>query len=323
MTLEALLSLINGEIASLKFKNQPAGLYEPIQYTLENGGKRMRPLLTLLGCNLFGGDLKKALNPAIGLELFHNFTLLHDDIMDNAPVRRGRETVHLKWNHNTAILSGDAMLAISLGYVIKVDNVHLRNVLEEFNKVVIEVCEGQQLDMNFETLESVSMLEYTEMIRLKTAVLPASCLKIGAMIAGASEANQENIYRFGESIGLAFQLKDDLLDTFGSELKFGKKTGGDIIANKKTWLFVKAMELASERQKQKLKEAYASKPNDPARKIEEVTALFKQLELEKLGLLQMKEFYTSANKHLDSIELPRESKQNLITLAESLLERNL
>ncbi len=323
MTLDALLNLITREIAALKFKNHPAGLYEPIQYTLENGGKRMRPLLTLLGCDLFGGDVFKALNPAIGLELFHNFTLLHDDIMDNAPVRRGRETVHLKWNDNTAILSGDAMLAVSLAHLIQVDDDHLKGVLQEFNKVVIEVCEGQQLDMNFESLESVSMPQYIEMIRLKTAVLPASCLKIGAIMAGASGAHQENLYKFGENIGLAFQLKDDLLDTFGSELKFGKKTGGDILANKKTWLFVKAMELATERQKQKLKTAYSCKPANPERKIEEVKTIFQSLELEKLGLLQMKEFYASANHHLDSIDLPRESKQNLISLAESLLERNL
>jgi geranylgeranyl diphosphate synthase type II len=323
MTLVELLNLINSGIASLKLKEQPAGLFEPISYTLENGGKRMRPLLTLLGCQMFGGDARKALNPAIGLELFHNFTLLHDEIMDNSHVRRGLETVHVKWNSNTAILSGDAMLSLALNFIIKIDDHHLRMVLEEFNKVVLEVCEGQQYDMNFESTDSVSMAEYTEMIRLKTAVLPASCLKIGAMVANASNTDLENIYKFGENIGLAFQLKDDLLDTFGKQAKFGKKTGGDILANKKTWLFVRAMEMASEHQKQKLLGAYSGKPYDPEKKIEEVRAIFQQLDLEKLGHLQMKEFYATANEHLAAINVSEELKRNLKHLANELMQRDL
>ncbi len=283
----------------------------------------MRPLLTLLGCELFCGEAKKALNPAIGLELFHNFTLLHDDIMDNAPVRRGRKTVHVKWNSNTAILSGDAMLAIALDFMTRVDDNLLRGVLEEFNKVVFEVCEGQQYDMDFESTDRVSMSDYIEMIRLKTAVLPASCLKIGAMIGGASGVEQENIYKFGENIGLAFQLKDDLLDTFGRQAKFGKRTGGDILANKKTWLFVKAMELASESQRQKLQKAYFSQPTDPEKKIKEVKAIFQQLDLERVGLLQMKEFYAKANENLAAINVPEELKKNLVLLSDELLNREL
>jgi geranylgeranyl diphosphate synthase type II len=323
MSLNDILSLISQRIESLHLIREPLELYEPVDYCLKNGGKRMRPAMTLLACQLFGADIEKGINPAIGLELFHNFTLMHDDIMDNAPIRRGKPAVHTKWNNNTAILSGDVMFALAGEYMTRVEDKHLRQVMEEYHKTVIEVCDGQQLDMNFESRQSVALSEYIEMIRLKTAVLPAACLKIGAIVADASAEDQEHIYRFGENIGLAFQLKDDWLDAFGDEAKFGKKSGGDILANKKTWLYIKALELASPRQQQTLLDAYNNRITDPDQKISSVKEIFLALEVDKLGVKQMEAYYEIAYHHLNSISAPETAKKNLRALAKSLFDREI
>jgi geranylgeranyl diphosphate synthase type II len=321
MTLEDTLKLISERIESLNLIREPRELYEPVDYCLKNGGKRMRPAMTLLGCQLFGGDVEKAMNAAIGLELFHNFTLMHDDIMDNAPIRRGKPAVHAKWNANTAILSGDVMFAIAGDYMTRVDDAHLREVMETYHQTVIEVCDGQQLDMNFETRDEVSLEEYIGMIRLKTAVLPAACLKVGAIVAGASPADQEHLYRFGESIGLAFQLKDDWLDLFGDEAKFGKKTGGDILANKKTWLYIQALELANADQRKVLQAAYANHIADPDEKIRTVKNIFLDLKIDQLGVKQMEDWYEEAFSDLEQINVADDAKENLRALARSLFDR--
>lgn len=283
----------------------------------------MRPAMTIMACQMFGGDPQKALHAAIGLELFHNFTLMHDDIMDNATIRRGLPAVHTKWNANTAILSGDAMFALAGSYVSRVDDACLRPVIDTYHATALQVCEGQQLDMNFETRTGVSLDEYIEMIRLKTAVLPAACLKIGAIVGGATQSQQDHIYNFGQYIGLAFQLKDDWLDAFGNEARFGKKTGGDIIANKKTWLYIKALELANGQQRQTLLMTYAGHPEQPGQKIKTVTGIFLDLGIDKLGKKQMEEWYQEAFRHFDLIEVAHAAKEDLRALAGSLFDREL
>jgi geranylgeranyl diphosphate synthase type II len=242
-SLDFIQQRISSAFADARFLHEPIKLYEPISYTLDQGGKRIRPVLVLLACDLFGGDIEKAVFPAMGLEIFHNFTLLHDDIMDNAPLRRGQETVHKKWNDNTAILSGDTMFVLAYEYVAKTDAALLPEVLRLFNDTARKVCEGQQYDMNFETQEKVTIEQYKMMIRLKTAVLIACSLKLGAIIARAEPAEANKLYDFGIELGLAFQLQDDYLDTFGDVAIFGKEIGGDIITHKKTFLFLKAIEV--------------------------------------------------------------------------------
>lgn len=231
--IEQLQGKIADSLSNLPIYREPAGLYEPISYTLQQGGKRIRPLLTLIATQMFGGDPDKALPAATAIEIFHNFTLLHDDIIDQAPLRRGRDTVYKKWNINTAILSGDTMFAVAYGQLAGSDPQQLPLLMQVFTKTAIEVCEGQQYDIDFENADDVTIDAYLNMIRLKTAVLLAASLKIGALIGGAGHQDAEAIYRFGENMGIAFQLQDDLLDAYGDEAVFGKKTGGDIIANKK------------------------------------------------------------------------------------------
>ncbi|MDX9943000.1 MAG: polyprenyl synthetase family protein [Bacteroidales bacterium] len=323
MTLENIFKNINERIETLDLIREPRELYEPVDYCLKNGGKRMRPAMTLLACQMFGGDLEKAMNPAIGLELFHNFTLMHDDIMDNAPIRRGKPAVHTKWNANTAILSGDVMFALAGKFMMGVENDHLREVMETYHKTVIEVCDGQQLDMNFEKRAKVSLPEYVEMIRLKTAVLPAACLKVGAIVAGAGKDDKEHIYHFGEYIGLAFQLKDDWLDLFSDESKFGKKNGGDILANKKTWLFTKALDLSNAPQRKTLLGAFANKITDPEEKIRTVKDIYLNLEIDHLVIKQMEEYYGQAFSHLAKIKVPESNKENLYALAKNLFDREI
>lgn len=300
----------------------PPELYEPVSYCMDLGGKRMRPLMVLLGSELFGGEVELAMPAAIGMELFHNFTLMHDDIMDNAPIRRGKPSVHERWNRNTAILSGDVMFAMAYRNMFQVPDDKLREVLALFNKTVIEVCEGQQYDMNFESMKHVSESEYLEMIRLKTAVLPAACLQTGAMIAGASREEAERLYRFGELVGIAFQLKDDWLDVYGDEKVFGKKSGGDIIANKKTWLYIKALELSDPSQKKSLLEAFSNNTTDPDEKIRNVKGIYDVLGIGARALARMEEYHDKAFEALDQIEVPDENKRNLISLVRSLFSRD-
>ncbi len=320
-SLHDIQEMITAHIAGMGLDRQPGGLYEPVAYCLKNGGKRMRPVMTLLGCQLFGGDLEKAVSPALGLELFHNFTLMHDDIMDNAPLRRSQPTVHAKWGPNAAILSGDVMFALAYSHMLEVPDQYLRKVMELFNQTVIEVCEGQQYDMDFESMEHVSEADYLEMIRLKTAVLPAACLKTGAIIAGASDDNAQKLYRFGECVGLSFQLRDDWLDVYGEEAVFGKKSGGDIIANKKTWLTIKAFELAGPEQKDLLDKAFSGGITDPEEKVKQVKKIYEHLGIRELAIQKMEEYYRLAFEHLDGIAVAPEQKEGVATLAKNLLDR--
>lgn len=318
---KAIQEEIENYINKLDLDIEPMGLYEPVDYCMRNGGKRMRPVMTLLACELFGGDRQLALPAAVGLELFHNFTLLHDDIMDDAPLRRNRPTVHEKWNANTAILSGDLMYALAYKHVSMVPDHTLRKVIDLFNKTVIEVCEGQQYDMDFERRQDVSAEEYLHMIRLKTAVLPAACLQTGAIIAGASEEDQQLIYEFGENIGLAFQLRDDWLDVFGDASLFGKKPGGDIIANKKTWLYIHALEMARDDHRAILQAAFSNEIKDKDEKVRVVTDIYNHLDINAMAQKAMKEYYIRAFDCLEAINVSAERKSMLEQLAEMLLHR--
>ncbi len=318
---ELYLDEIENTISEIPLDIEPRDLYAPVEYSLQVGGKRIRPLMTLLACDMFGGNTDDAIAPAVGLELFHNFTLMHDDIMDAAPMRRGQPTVHARWSTNTAILSGDVLFALAYKYMSKVADEHLHPVLSLFNQTVIEVCEGQQYDMDFETTDSVSSDQYMQMIRLKTAVLPAACLKTGAIIAGASQKEQEYMYQFGENIGLAFQLRDDWLDVFGDESKVGKKSGGDIVANKKTWLYIHALDKADKHQRQQLLDAFMNRIDNEEEKIRLVKGIYDQLEISQLAQDFMQTFYTKAFDFLQKINQPEKQKEKLKRLATDLFNR--
>jgi geranylgeranyl diphosphate synthase, type II len=302
---------------------KPAELYDPILYTMELGGKRMRPLLVLLGCDMFQGDINKAIDAAIGIELFHNFTLLHDDIMDQAPLRRGKETVYKRWNANRAILSGDTMFAMAFQHLLRAPAECLAVVLDIFNRTAIEVCEGQQMDMNFETLDSVSLSDYLEMIRLKTAVLLAASLKVGAIIGGASEDAAQRLYEAGISLGTAFQLTDDLLDAYGEESTFGKVTGGDIVANKKTYLYLVALERADITQRSALMQLFKSSGKNPELKIDSVKSIFNALEVPELTRSAIRIHYEKAMVQLNGTGLLEKETKVLQDYANSLMQRQV
>ncbi len=314
-------NLINQKIGELNFDKSPRELYDPMKYALTMGGKRIRPLFTLLACDMFGKDIQKAIPAALAVEVFHNFTLIHDDIMDVAPLRRGKETVYKKWNPNIGILSGDAMLAKAFEILVDSDAAQLKPLVHLLSKVAIEVCEGQQLDMNYEHSELVTIPEYLEMIRLKTAVLAGSALLAGAIVADASAADQHEIYKFGEDLGIAFQLKDDILDVFGDESKFGKKKGGDIVAKKKTYLYLKAHELAEGKILNTLTYYFVNSTFDDEAKINEVSAIYKQLHVKEVAEEQMVFYYQRALAHLANIHLPETNKAALLEVAESLMSR--
>ncbi|MCJ8211520.1 polyprenyl synthetase family protein [Mucilaginibacter sp. RS28] len=319
--LKELQLLIEEAVNKLSFPNHPAELYEPISYILSIGGKRLRPALLLMACDLFGGDVKAAVPPALAIEVFHNFTLMHDDIMDNAPLRRGKTTVHERWNPNVAILSGDAMLVEAYKLLMQIDNSILRPALILFNQMGSAVCEGQQIDMQFEQRDNVSLEEYLDMIRLKTAVLLGCALEIGALAGGANKANAELLYTFGERLGIAFQLQDDILDVYGDPEKFGKQVGGDIIANKKTWLLIKALELAGERERAELDKWLLAKTFDVAEKVKAVTAIYDGLGIRQLAAEAMQAFATEAYQALEQIKVETERKQQLRYFADNLLNR--
>ena len=306
--------------SGIRFPSDPADLYDPIVYTLALGGKRMRPLLVLASCQMFGGEINDAINPAIGIELFHNFTLLHDDIMDSAPLRRGKETVYKKWNSNVAILAGDTMFALANKYMLRTRLQAISQVVELFNQTAIEVCEGQQYDMDYEKRMDVSIADYIEMIRLKTAVLLAASLKTGAIIAGAEPSDCEHIYNFGINIGLAFQLKDDLLDVYGDQVKFGKVSGGDIIAGKKTYLYLKALESAGP-QSDYFQQLYTSNNHNNTEKVIKVRDIFNQLNIEQHTRTQIDDYYQKALHNLSSISLPTEAMESLRDYTAGLMER--
>jgi len=311
------LERLRGEL-----NDKPRELFEPLNYMLSLGGKRVRPLLTLFACDLFDGDVSSALNQAIAIELFHNFSLIHDDIMDNAPLRRGMPTVHQKWNNNIAILSGDALLVKAYQYVCKGGS---GQVMEIFNEMALNVCKGQQWDMNFEKKDQVSIAEYVRMIELKTADLLAASLGIGALMAGARKEDAERVFEFGKNIGIAFQLQDDMLDAYGKEDKFGKQKGGDIIANKKTYLLIKALELSKHNayKKEELYQWIYSDVHDGKQKVEAVTAIYDFLNVKNLTTDEMKRYYLKGISCLDGIPVNKEKKENLIRWIEGLVNREL
>ena len=315
------ISLIN---ESLKKRGQikaPINLYEPITYTINLGGKRIRPALLMLANNLFGGKDEAAIDSALAIEVFHNFTLLHDDIMDEAPLRRGHPSVYKKWNTNVAILSGDVMLMQSIQLLSKINHKNLHNVLNIFNTAAIEVCEGQQLDMDFEKLSTVSIDDYLKMIELKTAVLLGASLKIGAVISETSADNAHHIYEFGKNLGIAFQLMDDILDLYGDPDKVGKRIGGDVIVNKKTYLLLKAQELATGKAAKDLEFCLNSTILDDNIKVERVTAIFNELDIKKLATAEMNLFYNTAISHLDSVEANADKKLIFEQFAKGLMNR--
>ena len=317
---EQLQSLVNKAINDTKYTEEPAELYEPISYLMQLGGKRMRPVLVLVSTELFGGQVEKALDAAIGIEIFHNFTLMHDDIMDKAPIRRGKATVHVKWNESAAILSGDVMFVEAYKLMIKVEDSILRDVLAIFSDTASGVCQGQQADMNFESRNDVSLEEYLEMIRQKTAVLLAGSMQIGALIGGASKDQAELLYEFGENLGLAFQLQDDILDVYGDPEKFGKQVGGDILSNKKTFMLIKAKELATGNIADELNQWIETNDN-PAAKVEAITNIYNQLKVRKLAESVMEDYVQTALYALDKIEVESDRKNLLRGFAEQLLIR--
>lgn len=307
-------------LSDLELPENPKDLYDPIKYTLSNGGKRMRPLLVLMGCKIFSKDISNALNPAIGIELFHNFTLLHDDIMDDAPLRRGQPAVHKKWTSNIAILSGDAMMVKTYQSLIKTDPTVLSSLLAEFNKTAVEVCEGQQFDMDYELRDDVTIDEYLQMIKLKTAVLLAASLKIGALIGGANEQNAKLIYDFGLNAGMAFQLQDDILDVYGEREKVGKQKGGDIISNKKTFLLLKALELANGNTSAMLNNWLES--TGTTDKVEAVTAIYEDLGVKELAEEKMWEYYQKGMSSIDKVEGNSEWIDQLKDFTHNLMHRD-
>ena len=319
-SIEQLQYLVNKAIADTKYTEQPAELYEPISYLMQLGGKRMRPVLVLIATEMFDGNVLKALDAAIGIELFHNFTLMHDDIMDKAPLRRGKPTVHAKWNESAAILSGDVMFVEAYKLMIKVEDSILREVLAIFSDTASGVCQGQQADMNFEKRDDVSLPEYLEMIRQKTAVLLAGSMQIGALIGGAVPDQANLLYEFGQNLGLAFQLQDDILDVYGNPEKFGKQVGGDILSNKKTFMLIKAKELATGNTRTEL-DQWLNRSDDPFAKIEAITSVYNLLEVRKLAEVGMEEYVNKALRALDLISVDRAKKDLLRGFAEQLLIR--
>jgi geranylgeranyl diphosphate synthase type II len=304
-------------------KREPHSLYDPINYILQLGGKRLRPVLTLMTADIFNGDYRNALNAALGIEVFHNFSLVHDDIMDDAPLRRGQKTVHEKWNINTGILAGDAMLIMAYQLFESYEPETFKSLTTLFSKTALEVCEGQQYDVDFETRNDVSIPEYLKMIEYKTAVLVAAAMKMGAIVANASETDQHNIYEFGKNLGIAFQLQDDYLDAFGDPKTFGKQVGGDIIENKKTYLYLKALEFANPAEKEYLLKLFNEKPVDPLFKIEQVKTLFLTTKSAEATQKEIENYTNKAYAVLDTLHISDAKKEILRTFGHQLMNRTI
>ena len=302
---------------------EPRSLYEPIEYILNLGGKRIRPICTLASCEMFGKPFNTAINQALAIEIFHNFSLVHDDIMDNAPLRRGKSTVHEKWNNNTAILSGDAMLILAYQFLQKGSEDFDKEIQQNFNKTAMQVCEGQQMDMEFEELQFVAMNDYVVMIRKKTAALLGESLRMGALAAGAGVEDSHLIYDFGTNFGIAFQLQDDLLDAFGDPNKFGKQIGGDIIESKKTILYLKAIEIADAKTRDSLIKLYSDEGLGKEDKVGQVLKIYDELNIKDLIKAEMNRYYVSASIALNTIDLPEGRKKILRELAERLMVREI
>lgn len=318
-----LLEQINDHIAALRFTRAPQGLYDPVSYVLSLGGKRIRPVLMMMAYNLYREDVSSILAPATGIEVYHNYTLLHDDLMDRADRRRGKETVHKVWGDNAAILSGDAMLVLAYQFMADCPAGYLKKVMDLFSLTALEICEGQQMDMEFEQRKDVTEEEYLEMIRLKTSVLLAAALKIGAILGGASEEDADRLYDFGVNMGVAFQLKDDLLDVYGDASVFGKNIGGDILCNKKTYLLIQALECAGEEQRRSLEAWIDAVDFTPSEKIAAVTDLYNKVGVKAMCEQKMAEYNARAMESLNAVLLPDSRKQELKKLLETLMYREV
>jgi geranylgeranyl diphosphate synthase type II len=335
-TQSELLSKINHALEALTFNGEPKGMYDPIRYVLSMGGKRIRPILMLLTYNLYKDDVDSIMSNALALETYHNFTLLHDDVMDNADLRRGNPTVHKKWNENTAILSGDAMLILSYRLMTEYRasdsestplgssamNQNVARALKTFTEATLGVCEGQQFDMDFETRNNVKEEEYLEMIRLKTSLLLASAAKIGAELAGASEEDAQNLYEYGEKMGLAFQLQDDLLDVYGDPAVFGKKIGGDILCNKKTFMLIHAKSISNAEQESELNFWISEKDFVPEEKINAVRSIYDALDMQTICRKKIEELFALSLDALDKVNVSTEKKECLREYAHQLMGRN-
>ncbi|CAM1334627.1 polyprenyl synthetase family protein [Tenacibaculum aestuariivivum] len=308
---------------SKKIVREPKNLYQPIDYILQIGGKRIRPILTLIAADIFSGDYKKAMPAALAVEVFHNFTLVHDDIMDDAPLRRGNQTVHEKWNINTGILSGDAMLILAYQYFENYEPIVFQKLAKLFSKTALEVCDGQQLDVDFETRNDVTIDEYIQMITLKTSVLVAAALKMGAIVANASEEQAQYLYNYGLNLGIAFQLQDDYLDTYGNPETFGKQIGGDIIENKKTYLYLKAFEIANTADKEKLSALYNKNQKNISEKISTVSSIFTKNNIPYFTH-ELIEYYTNkAFESLAFLNINEAGKKGLRLFGENLMSRKV
>ena len=321
MKAEELLVKVNDFLDNLTYERKPSGLYDPVKYVLSMGGKRIRPVLMLLSYGLFKDDVESVLMPACALETYHNYTLLHDDLMDNADMRRGHETVHRKWDANTAILSGDSMLVLAYERMAKCNPVYLSDVLHTFTETALEIGEGQQYDMEFETRNDVTEDEYIEMIRLKTSVLLACAQKIGAILAGASKQDQDNLYKFGEQIGLAFQLQDDYLDVYGDPKVFGKKVGGDSICNKKTYMLINAYNRADAEQRRELQHWMEAETFNSDEKVAAVTAIYNKVGVDKLAIEKIAYYFEESKKYLDAVQVSDERKAELRLYAQKMMHR--
>ena len=321
-TPSALLEKINAALRDIPYPARPEGLYEPIEYVLSMGGKRLRPTLVLLSYSLYRDDFEQAIPAAIGLETYHNHTLLHDDLMDHADMRRGQPTVHRKWNENTAVLSGDTMLIMAFQLVMQCRTPRQADILQLFARTAREICEGQQYDVNFESRTDVTEAEYIEMIRLKTSVLLACAAKTGALAAGAPDADAEVLYRFAERIGLAFQLQDDYLDVYGDPAVFGKKIGGDILCGKKTFLLINAYQRADAATRAVLLDLLADRQLPAAEKVQAVTDIYNRLGIPQLTLEAINRYYDEAHRLIATLSLPEAQWQPLWLYAQSLLGRN-
>ncbi len=321
MNLATFATALSQEISTTRYGQHPPELYDPIDYIMSLGGKRLRPLMTLMAANLFTDHWQRAIKPAIAVEVFHNFTLMHDDLMDQAPLRRGQPTVHEKWNPSTAILSGDVMLVQAYELLLDVDTDKLKTVLARFNRTAAEVCEGQQLDMNFETRADVTETEYIEMIRLKTSVLLGFALELGGIIAGTDHETTEHLREAGVNIGIGFQLKDDLLDVYGDPVKFGKQVGGDIIANKKTFMLIEALEKATGPLRDELLGWLAQTTFDKAGKVRAVTAIYDQLGIRPIAENRIDDYFARGFTNLEQVKATPARKALLLDFARQLAGR--
>ena len=321
MNSNEILKLINDYLEQAPYDRKPEGLYQPIRYVMSLGGKRIRPTLMLLAYELYKNAPETILPSACALETYHNYTLLHDDLMDHADLRRGHMTVHRRWNANTAILSGDSMLVLAFQQMSQCRPDKLKDILDLFTRTALEIGEGQQYDMDFENRNDVSEEEYIEMIRLKTSVLLACATKMGALLADAPEADAENLYLFGEKIGLAFQLQDDYLDVYGDSKVFGKAIGGDIVSNKKTYMLINALALADERQRETLLKWLNMPDADPQEKIAAITELYNEIGINRLAMEKIEAYFAEGIKMLEAIDVPRERKQELLAYTHEMMKR--